>query len=54
MGGKGLSRMRSLIPPGHLWILSLFEEILGVKGQMANGVYKVTIGRTTNARPRGR
>jgi len=24
------------------------EEILGVKGQMANGVYKVTIGRATN------
>src|SRR2546427_1372784 len=23
------------------------EEMLGVKGQMANGVYKVTIGRTT-------
>jgi uncharacterized protein DUF1259 len=47
-GGKGtvphadLEPAKTSLEPKHI------EEILGVKGQMANGVYKVTIGRATN------
>jgi Domain of Unknown Function (DUF1259) len=47
-GGKGtvpyadLDPAKTSLEPKHI------EEILGVKGQMANGVYKVTIGRATN------
>jgi Domain of Unknown Function (DUF1259) len=47
-GGKGtvphadLDPAKTSLDPKHI------EEILGVKGQMANGVYKVTIGRATN------
>jgi Domain of Unknown Function (DUF1259) len=46
-GGKGavphaeLDPAKTSLDPKHI------EEILGVKGQMANGVYKITIGRTT-------
>ena len=46
-GGKGTVPHAALDPAKTSLDPKPIEEILGVKGQMANGVYKVTIGRTT-------
>jgi len=46
-GGKGTVPHVELDPAKTSLDPKPLEEILGVKGQMANGVYKVTIGRTT-------
>jgi hypothetical protein len=46
-GGKGTVPHAELDPAKTSLDPKPIEEILGVKGQMANGVYKVTIGRTT-------
>jgi len=46
-GGKGSVPHADLDPARTSLDPKPVEEILGVKGQMANGVYKVTIGRTT-------
>ena len=46
-GGKGSVPHAELEPAKTSLDPKAIEEILGVKGQMANGVYKVTIGRTT-------
>jgi len=47
-GGKGVVPHAELDPAKTSLDPKPIEELLGVKGQMANGVYKVTIGRTTN------
>src|SRR5215813_6058131 len=47
-GGKGSVPHAELEPAKTSLDPKAIEEVLGVKGQMANGVYKVTIGRTTN------
>jgi len=47
-GGKGTVPHAELDPARTSLDPKPVEEILGVKGQMANGVYKVTIGRATN------
>src|SRR5712692_10691281 len=47
-GGKGNVPHAELDPAKTSLDPKPIEELLGVKGQMANGVYKVTIGRTTN------
>jgi hypothetical protein len=46
-GGKGTVPYVDLDPAKTSLNPTPLEEILGVKGQMAHGVYKVTIGRTT-------
>src|SRR5262252_661718 len=46
-GGKGTVPHAELDPAKTSLAPTPIEDILGVKGQMANGVYKVTIGRTT-------
>src|SRR5947199_3870427 len=46
-GGKGTIPHAELDPAKTSLDPKPLEEILGTKGQMANGVYKVTIGRTT-------
>jgi len=46
-GGKGIVPHAELDPAKTSLDSKFIEEILGVKGQMANGVYKVIIGRTT-------
>src|SRR2546425_1613775 len=46
-GGKGSVPHAALDPAKTSLDPRPLEEMLGVKGQMANGVYKVTIGRTT-------
>ena len=46
-GGKGTVPHAELDPAKTSLDPKPIEEILGVKGQMASGVYKVTIGRTT-------
>ena len=46
-GGKGNVPHAALDPAKTSLAPRPLEEMLGVKGQMANGVYKVTIGRTT-------
>src|SRR5215470_4116137 len=46
-GGKGSVPHAELDPAKTSLAPTPIEETLGVKGQMANGVYKVTIGRTT-------
>jgi hypothetical protein len=46
-GGKGTVPHVELDPAKTSLDPKPIEEILGVKGQMASGVYKVTIGRTT-------
>ena len=46
-GGKGSVPHAELEPAKTSLDPKAIEEILGVKGQTANGVYKVTIGRTT-------
>ena len=45
--GKGSVPHAELDPAQTSLDPKSIEEILGVKGQMANGVYKVTLGRTT-------
>src|SRR5262249_44206101 len=45
-GGKGSIPHAELDPTKTSLDPKPIEELLGVKGQMANGVYKVTIGRT--------
>ena len=47
-GGKGTVPHAELEPAKTSLDPKPLEELLGVKGQMANGVYKVTIGRATN------
>ena len=47
-GGKGSVPHAELEPAKTSLDPKVIEEILGTKGQMANGVYKVTIGRTTH------
>ena len=47
-GGKGTVPHAELDPAKTSLDPKSIEEILGVKGQMANGVYKVTIGHATN------
>jgi hypothetical protein len=47
-GGKGTVPHAELDPAKTSLDPKSIEEILGVKGQMANGVYKVTIGRATH------
>ena len=46
-GGKGTVPHAELDPAKTSLDPKPIEEILGVKGQLASGVYKVTIGRTT-------
>src|SRR5215467_14523632 len=46
-GGKGSLPHADLDPAKTSLDPKSIEDTLGVKGQMANGVYKVTIGRTT-------
>ena len=46
-GGKGIIPHTELEPAKTSLDPQSIEEILGVKGQMANGVYKITLGRTT-------
>src|SRR4029450_5861109 len=46
-GGKGTIPHADLDPAKTSLDPKSIEDTLGVKGQMANGVYKVTIGRTT-------
>lgn len=46
-GGKGNVPHAELDPAKTSLDPKPIEELLSVKGQMANGVYKVTIGRTT-------
>jgi hypothetical protein len=46
-GGKGEIPRVELSPAQTSLDPKAIEDILGVKGQLANGVYKVTIGRTT-------
>jgi hypothetical protein len=46
-GGKGEVPRVELSPAQTSLNPKTIEDILGVKGQLANGVYKVTIGRTT-------
>src|SRR5437660_1897212 len=46
-GGKGSVPHAELDPAKTSLDPKPIEELLGVKGQLANGVYKVTIGRTT-------
>jgi hypothetical protein len=47
-GGKGTVPHAELDPARTSLDPKPIEEILGVQGQMASGVYKVTIGRTTH------
>jgi hypothetical protein len=46
-GGKGEVPRVELSPAQTSLDPKAIEDVLGVKGQLANGVYKVTIGRTT-------
>jgi Domain of Unknown Function (DUF1259) len=46
-GGKGEVPRVDLSPAQTSLDPKVIEDILGMKGQLANGVYKVTIGRTT-------
>jgi len=46
-GGKGEVPRAELSPVQTSLDPKAIEDVLGVKGQLANGVYKVTIGRTT-------
>jgi hypothetical protein len=46
-GGRGEVPRVELSPAQTSLDPQTIEDILGVKGQLANGVYKVTIGRTT-------
>ena len=46
-GGKGEVPRAELSPAQTSLDPKAIEDVLGVKGQLANGVYKVTIGRTT-------
>jgi Domain of Unknown Function (DUF1259) len=46
-GGKGEVPRAEITPAQTSLNPKIIEDALGVKGQMANGVYKVTIGRTT-------
>jgi hypothetical protein len=47
-GGKGSTPHAELEPAKTSLDPKVIEEILDTKGQMSNGVYKVTIGRTTH------
>jgi Domain of Unknown Function (DUF1259) len=46
-GGKGVVPRADISPAQTSLDPKIIEDILGVKGQLASGVYKVTIGRTT-------
>jgi hypothetical protein len=46
-GGKGEVPRAEISPSQTSLDPKVIEDVIGVKGQMANGVYKVTIGRTT-------
>jgi Chromate resistance exported protein/Domain of Unknown Function (DUF1259) len=47
-GGKGSVPHVELDPAKTSLDPKPIEDLLGVQGQMANGVYKVTVGRATN------
>ncbi len=47
-GGKGEKPFADIDPAKTTLDPTKIEAVLGVKGQMAAGVYKITIGRTTN------
>jgi len=47
-GGKGEKPYANIDPAKTTLDPAIIEKITGVKGQMAGGVYKITIGRTTN------
>jgi len=46
-GGKGVVPQAEIIPDQTSLDPKIIEDILRVKGQLSNGVYKLTIGRTT-------
>src|SRR5918992_327412 len=46
-GGKGEVPRAEISPAQTSLDPNIIEDLLGVKGQLASGVYKVTIGRTT-------
>ena len=46
-GGKGQIPKADLDPAKTLLDPKNIEDVMGVKGQMGSGVYKITIGRTT-------
>lgn len=46
-GGKGSVPRADIRPSQTSLDPKIIEDILGVQGQMASGVYKVTVGRTT-------
>lgn len=46
-GGKGEKPYANIDPAKTTLDPAAIDKIIGVKGQMANGVYKITIGRTT-------
>jgi Domain of Unknown Function (DUF1259) len=46
-GGKGMVPLVELSPAQTSLDPKIIEDILGVKGQLSNGVYKLTVGRTT-------
>ena len=46
-GGKGAVPRADIRPAQTSLNLKIIEDTLGVKGQLASGVYRVTIGRTT-------
>lgn len=47
-GGKGEKPYVDIDPANTTLDPKKIEDIVGAKGQMADGVYKITIGRTTN------
>jgi hypothetical protein len=46
-GGKGVVPRAEIIPDQTSLDPKIIEDILRVKGQLSNGVYKLTVGRTT-------
>jgi Domain of Unknown Function (DUF1259) len=46
-GGSGMVPLVELSPAQTSLDPKIIEDILGVKGQLSNGVYKLTVGRTT-------
>jgi Domain of Unknown Function (DUF1259) len=52
-GGRGEVPRVELSPAQTSLDPKVIEDILGVKGQLANGVYKITIGRTTTMHGHG-
>lgn len=46
-GGKGEAPRADLDPAKTSLDLTTIEEVIGAKGELSNGMYKVTLGRTT-------